>query len=340
MPNQDWQHELVQIVTSMPVAPHFVAPDVAVAQLWDEFKAPFVSAAEAIDPKPVADGLPPPPANPAKTFAAVTSAAISLIGMGAKLTNMGIAFVTSAIPSLALPAATLGTMYLGPPHGHLHPPSLVPPATVPAPMPSFGPITLGTSCKVLIAGFPAARCGDIAMAVTCGSIAPGAKVQTGSSKVFIVGKRAARVGDATTACVKSGPLDVFETAMWGARQAAAFAGIVAAEEAGEVAAASSDPFLAGAQMLAADTALKQLAMDAVAMAVNASIGSDPATPPAPGRLAAAPHARVLIGGIPLPSYKDPAHGLFKKAKNRWSNRKQKPQKVDGDSAAGSRSCPA
>jgi uncharacterized Zn-binding protein involved in type VI secretion len=301
--------------------------------------APVTSAMDAIAaPAASEEGLPSPPSNPARTVQAVAGAALSLINMGSELTNMGFALATAAVPSVPLPAATLGTLYVGPPHGHAHPPSLVPPSPVPIPLPSLGPVTIGTSIKVLIGGMPAARCGDIAMAVTCCGIMPGAAIFTGSSKVFIAGTRAARVTDITNACMKDagGPVRGFAAAMMAAGQAAGLAGVVAdAVDAGS----ASDPALAAAQGMAAAMGAAQLAADAVALAMSAAIGSDPAVPPAPGMLATplAPH--VQIGGFPMINIPDPAHWLFKRVKGRLAARKQKRQQSDEDSAASCPHCP-
>lgn len=324
----------------MRVPPKAPGWDVALSQMADTVKAPFVSAAAVVTgPEPRPDGMPQPPANPIRKLHTAASAAISLIGMPAELANTGFAFLTAAVPTIPLPAATLGTLYVGPPHGHPHPPSLIPPAPVPIPLPSLGPVALGTSVKVAIGGIPAARCGDIAMAVTCGGFVPAAKIYVGSSKVFIGGQRAARITDITNCCMVDvgGPVRGLAAAMAAANQAIGLAGVVAsAVEAGT----ESDPNLAAAQQLAATMGAAQLAADAAAMALSSMIGSDPAVPPAPGMLVTplAPH--VLIGGFPMIAFPDPAEWLFKKAKNRWSARKQKRQKLDGDSAESCGNCPA
>jgi uncharacterized Zn-binding protein involved in type VI secretion len=297
---------------------------------------PVSDAANAVAPEPSADGLPPPPSNPAQTVATVAGAALALISMPSELINVGFAMATAAIPSVPMPAATLGTLYVGPPHGHLHPPSLVPPAPVPVPLPSLGPVMIGASIKVLIGGMPAARAGDIAMAVTCCGFMPGAAIFTGSSKVFIAGTRAARVTDMTNACMKDagGPVRGFAAAMMAAGQAAGLAGVVAsAVEAGT----ASDPNMAAAQSMAAAMGAAQLAADAAALAISSALGSDPAVPPLPGMLATplAPH--VQIGGFPMVNTPDITEWLFKRALNKWKARKSKRQN-DGDSEQGCTNC--
>jgi uncharacterized Zn-binding protein involved in type VI secretion len=104
--------------------------------------------------------------------------------------------ISKALPSF--PAATIGSMVLGMPHTHTHPPSLIPPAP-PIPLPALGAIMTGCP-TVLIGGMPAARSGDFGIAPTCGSLSPIFAVFTGSSKVFIGGSRAARILDMTRQC--------------------------------------------------------------------------------------------------------------------------------------------
>ncbi|MGB1015843.1 MAG: DUF6531 domain-containing protein, partial [Nannocystaceae bacterium] len=93
--------------------------------------------------------------------------------------------------TMGLPAATLGAVHVGSPH--LHPP----PA---APLPNVGPISLGCSASVRIAGKPAARAGDMGPALGCLAGLVFFTIATGSSSVFIGGSRAARFGDFTTHC--------------------------------------------------------------------------------------------------------------------------------------------
>ena len=130
-------------------------------------------------------------------------AVMSLINMPKDLLDVGFANLTAPLAAIfpSLPSATLTTMYVGTPHAHSHPPSLIPPAP-PVPLPSLGPVTLGTCVKVLINSLPAARVKDLGFAFTCGGIAPIFQIKTGSSNVYIGGHRAARMGDICVACVK------------------------------------------------------------------------------------------------------------------------------------------
>ncbi|WP_394849757.1 PAAR domain-containing protein [Pendulispora brunnea] len=101
--------------------------------------------------------------------------------------------------SMIAPAATVGSCFLGFPHTHQHPPSLTPPNPVPIPVMAAGPILTGNP-TVLIGGLPAATAGELGMAIGCCSLSPYFKVFTGSHKVSIGGKRAARMGDVVKYC--------------------------------------------------------------------------------------------------------------------------------------------
>jgi len=104
--------------------------------------------------------------------------------------------ISQALPSF--PVATVGSLVIGMPHTHTHPPSLIPPAP-PIPLPAIGTVLTGCM-SVLIGGMPAARSGDFGLAPTCGSFSPVFEIFTGSSKVFIGGARAARILDMTRQC--------------------------------------------------------------------------------------------------------------------------------------------
>jgi len=105
--------------------------------------------------------------------------------------------------AMITPAATIGSLFLGLPHTHPHPPSLIPPAP-PVPIPAVGAVMTGNP-TVLIGGLPAACCGDIGFAVGCCSLSPFFKIYTGSSKVKIGGKRAARMFDIVKFCQPTPP---------------------------------------------------------------------------------------------------------------------------------------
>ncbi|MCI0402916.1 MAG: anhydro-N-acetylmuramic acid kinase, partial [Acidobacteria bacterium] len=64
--------------------------------------------------------------------------------------DTGVAMATAKVSALfpGMAAATLGTPYIGPPHIHNHPPSLVPPAP-PVPLPSLGAVSVAGCLSVL-----------------------------------------------------------------------------------------------------------------------------------------------------------------------------------------------
>jgi uncharacterized Zn-binding protein involved in type VI secretion len=262
------------------------------------------TAAASIDEKA-------PPPNPARKVQQIAGAIMGIMAMPTELGNTGIALATNkfmdvlGIPMPSFPAAFLGSLYVGAPHAHAHPPSLVPPAP-PVPLPSMGAITLGTSVKVLVGGMPAARVGDLGMAPTCGGLAPFFTVKLGSSKVFIGGARAARMTDMCTACTKDegrsvGLLDVGMAAV----------GMVA--DLTDAATATSAA-MAGAQALSAAMAAAQLAADAIAMALSETMGTDPAIPPALPGFVMLGMPTVLVAGLPVPSTQEIAKWLKNKLK--------------------------
>jgi uncharacterized Zn-binding protein involved in type VI secretion len=255
--------------------------------------------------KDVADGK--LPSNPIAAVKKVSAAIKAVKALPMQLLETGLALLTNPIAAIlpSFPAAQLGSLYVGVPHAHMHPPSLVPPAP-PVPLPSMGPITLGTCVKVLIGGMPAARVGDLGMAPTCGGIAPFFTVFMGSSKVFIGGARAARQTDMCTACTTS-----TATAMSKVAIAAGIAGMVMdlAESSAE-----SNAALAAAQALGVGMAAAQMAADVAAQAISKAMGTDPAVPPAlPGFIMmGAP--TVLVAGVPMPATADVAKWLKNKLK--------------------------
>lgn len=227
----------------------------------------------------------------------VAMAVKDFTAIGQELMDTGFAMATAGIAAMmpALPAAFLTVPHLGTPHAHAHPPSLVPPAP-PVPLPSIGQLMLAGSVGVLIMGMPAGRCGDLGLAVTCGSLAPAFDVFLGSSNTFIAGSRAARMGDMTRHCNPSSALLAV------GRGAALFsAGVAAVGVAAD--AVGGGPVMG---------AIAQIAADLAAAAMSALLGKDPGIPPAFGALMmGAP--TVLIGGFPCPNLPNPLdammHGL-------------------------------
>jgi uncharacterized Zn-binding protein involved in type VI secretion len=113
------------------------------------------------------------------------------------------------IPFPAFPAVAIGAAGFGLPHAHAHPPNLVPPAP-PVPFPHATlllsiPILSGAG-NTMVAGKPAARCGDLGAEIWCGGYFPFCEIFLGSCNVWIEGARAARVGiDITKHCTFSSP---------------------------------------------------------------------------------------------------------------------------------------
>ncbi len=236
--------------------------------------------------------------------------------------------ISQALPSL--PAATTFHPVLGIPHVHTHPPAM------PNPLPAAGVIMTG-SFFVLINGQPAARAGDYGIGPTCGGATPVFEIFTGSSKVFLGGARAARIGDLTRQCMPapppSAPLGKVAAIAQGAAQGASLAalalGVVgaakdvittnaaasaapdpsasAAEAAAAAATAAADAKAAG---LAATAMGADIAMSAAKMAMGALMGKDPGAPPCLGFVMMG-STNVLIGGFPMPSWGEVAKGLKK-----------------------------
>ncbi len=251
---------------------------------------------------------------------------LGLINAPVELANTGFALATAPLAALfpAMPAATLGSLHVGLPHPHGHPPSFIAPAP-PIPLPSIGTVLLSGCISVLINGLPAARSGDVGVAVTCGSFMPPLEVFTGSSKVFIGGSRAARMGDITKHCTPSaGGMSKMAKVMTAAGMAAGAMGVVTgamdsahssaeAEAADNANAAAASAAAAAGQAVGATVAAAQLAADAAAMALSMMVGKDPGLVPDFGALVLG-HPNVLIGGFPMPSWSAVAGGLKKLVK--------------------------
>jgi uncharacterized Zn-binding protein involved in type VI secretion len=242
-------------------------------------------------------------------------------------------------------------MYLGIPHGHLHPPSLVPPAPAPIPLPTMGAITLGTCVQVLVGGMPAARVGDLGLAPTCGGLAPFFTVFLGSSKVFIGGTRAARMTDMCTACTPStaGVARGLAKAMQTLSRATAIASIAAsageavkADEEADAAATAAEAQIASAMSAAnamnASMQAAQMAADAVATALSATMGTDPAVPPGMIGFVTLGVPNVLVSGMPMPNLPDPAEMLLKKLKGKFGKKKGKGETDDPAAVGGGGGC--
>lgn len=335
-----------------PAAPAAPAADLGVSSNW--WNGMSNSVNELVHPPPpqpnAQTGRPPTQAQRAVATArrvqSVVSNALGAIGMVGDAINAGFANLTDPIAKVlpAFPAATITAMYLGLPHTHNHPPSLVPPAP-PVPLPSIGAVTLGTSVKVLINGMPAARCGDIGLAPTCCGFTPFFQIKTGSSNTFIGGNRAARMLDICQACTSAdkreegidagklmGAIGAAARGIQTAQKAMGYAAI--AMDAAE-AAVEDDAAMQSAKAMAAAMGAAQMAADAAAAALTKAMGKDPAgVPPKVIGAITLGHPNVLIGGFPMINIPNPAELLLKRLAR--YKRKRPPAEQEGEGVG---SCP-
>lgn len=248
--------------------------------------------------------------------------------MGIELLNTGFAQATQSIASVfpSFPAATMGSLAIGAPHAHpAHPPS-GPPPVPPTPIPPVGTILFGCSVQVLIAGMPAARCGDLGLSATCCGLPPVFEVFTGSSNVFIGGARAARMTDITYHCKPVPPAGAAARGAKAALQSAmqvAMVGMMAAGMASQAlniagdtveAVEADNSAMSAALGMNASMMAAQMAADAIAMAMGAAMGKDPCVPPGTPGVIMLGAPTVLIGGFPMPSWMNIAKGLLKVVK--------------------------
>lgn len=276
------------------------------------------------------------PPNPARALQEGLGKVLGLVNKPADFINMGIASLTNGISKAlpSFPAATLGSLVVGLPHGHPHPPSFG------VPLPPLGAIAIGCCVTVLIGGMPAARCGDLGLSPTCLGYVPGFEIFTGSSKVFIGGSRAARTLDVTMHCwppkgwLARGAIAALTKAAMKAMavvgkagQVAQVAGIAAD---GIDAATAEDPAVAKAHAFAAGMGIvdmaAQAASDAAAQALSAALGKDPGVGPPMGAITLG-ESSVLIGGFPMPSGMQIA--MRKLASAKFAPKKPKKKKVKG-----------
>lgn len=285
--------------------------------------------------EPTLPGVPPStppsfkrPENALNKAGAAVASVVTLPAQGIALVNEGFAratnFIASALPSF--PAAFQYSLALGGPHAHVaHPPS-GPAPIPPTPITPFGPVMYGCNLQTLINNKPAARAGDMGVNPTCCGLPPMFEIYTGSSKVFIGGARAARVGDVTFHCK---PVPSEAAAMRGAIAAAQKAmkvamygmmiggfvatGLGAAGDAVESVKAD-DSDMAAAMALSAGMATAQMAADVMALAAAAMMGKDLCLPPGTPGVILGGSPNVLIGGFPMPPWMDIAKGLLKMVK--------------------------
>ncbi|MBA3545559.1 MAG: PAAR domain-containing protein [Nannocystis sp.] len=245
-----------------------------------------------------------------KASALVKLLAVSVDSLEAAIGMLG----TRWVASFECFAATTFTLHLGWPHTHLHPPALL------IPLPSIGPVLLGNCVSVLIGGLPAARVDDFGLAVGCGTFTPPFQIATGSSKVFIGGKRAARVSDMTKHCqtaakIIPSTLDALSQLLPTAAALAlahterkrhardeqdASDAMARATDGSQRALARTLAAEGQAHALAAGIQTQQAVHNAAALAASLIMGKDPSTTPCFGALITG-DTRVLIGGLPMPS---------------------------------------
>ncbi len=274
---------------------------------------------------------------------ATVGAVMGALSMPQDMLNAGFASLTAPLAAIvpSMPAATLTMLYVGVPHAHSHPPSLIPPAP-PVPLPSLGPILLGTCVRVLICSMPAARCGDIGLAITCGGFFPFFQIVTGSSNVFIGGNRAARMLDVCRVCSQAEERNEVETtskllgalgaAARGAQTAMAVGGLAAqglsiAADAAE-AVEEPEPAMQAAKAMSAAMNAAQMAADLAAKAMTKMMGKDPGIPPASIGAVTLGMPTVLIGGFPMVNIPNPVDLLLGKLA-RYKRKPASAKKSDG-----------
>jgi RHS repeat-associated protein len=264
------------------------------------------------------------PPNPARRVQEFIGGVIGAIATPLDMLNRGVAQVTTGLAKLLgigrYPAARLYRDFVvGLPHGHLHPPFVMPP--------SVGIVILAGSRNVLINGSPAARTGDVGLAAWCGGWVPIFEVLTGSASVFIGGARASRQTiDFTMHCFPN-PLSkiglaitagamVFSAGMGALSYFAAAADQKNFEELAENAESEDEAEIMAAEAEArgieAQIAKEQTLADLAAMAMATAMGLDPGVPPflCFGKfISGSPN--VLIGGFPMPGWEMLLRGLGK-----------------------------
>lgn len=288
---------------------------------------------------------------------ALGKAVLGAVGMGKDIIDLSFAKISVPLADSfetafkehigELEAATITCMHTGL-HAHNHPPSLMGVPPVPVPLPSIGPIMLGTCWRVLINNLPAARAGDIGYAPTCGGFFPYFQIKTGSSNTFIGGNRAARRGDITIACGK------------GSKREDTPAGKVLAKvgQAAEVvsdrldragkrlaklgvaldvaeAVVEDDPAMKQAKAISAAAQSVQMAVDKAAKAAEELLGKDPGIPAMMPAFIVTGHSNVLIGGFPMINIPNPVDMLLNKLKRF----KAKAPSDSDEGGVGGGSCP-
>lgn len=212
---------------------------------------------------------PPEGESAAQTATRLVTGALGLLSLPGDLANTGLAMATAGLAKLlpSFPAATMLCPHLGIPHVHVHPPAM------PFPLPSFGVLLIGGCQSVHVNGVPAARAGDLGIAITCGSLAPPFEVFTGSSKVFFGGGRAARMLDITKHCqpsISPARIPISAIAMGALSLAVGAAGVVQSLDAADESQKAADDAAAAAVTHASDSAQSSANAAAASAASSAS----------------------------------------------------------------------
>ncbi len=289
-----------------------------------------------------AAAAPQPPASPLKKLAELAGKVPKMPNLGALTSKLdeGFAnatnFIADALPSF--PAGILGSLALGLPHSHPHPPFI--------PLPPLGPVVLGFSVNVLLGGMPAARSGAMGVSPTCCRFTPFYEVYTGSSNVFINGERAVRMTDITFHCKPTpsppggticGTMGKILNGAGAAFRAASAVSNTAQQV--ESAANKVDEIISDLTVAAtidneaeSDAIIESVVMDLVGMIAQKAqdalrdvmakaMGKDPPIPATgtPGMIMLGV-PNVLIGGFPMPSWSAIASGLMRMLPGNLRNR--------------------
>lgn len=244
------------------------------------------------------------------------------IALPGAIFDTAIGAASSAIlpPGNGMPAATIVTgLHFGLPHLH--------PTTVAfgVPLPGVGPAVLVGALDVAMTGLPALRTGDVGFAFGCLG-QPNFEVSTGSSSVFVGGKRAARTMDFTRHCnpipllgasngvAGGGGIDFLSVALMSTSAAAhchaAWTDAASGSEEGELA--------AHGELHQAAVGVAQNLADAVLSPLQNTIGLLPPIGLTGDGMIISGSPTVLIGGLPMPPVGDVLNTHWHERVRRWA----------------------
>ncbi len=254
---------------------------------------------------------------------AVFQAIAQTIALPGAIADTSIAAVSSAIlpPGNGMPAATIVTgLHFGLPHYH--------PTTVAfgIPLPGFGPAVLVGALDVAITGLPALRTGDVGFAFGCLG-QPNFEVSTGSSSVFVGGKRAARMFDFTRHCnpipllgaangvAGGGGIDLLSVALM---TTSAAAHCHAAWTHAAAPPSEESELAAHGELHQAAVGVAQNLADAALGPLQNTIGLLPPVGLTGDGMVASGSPSVLVGGLPMPPVGDVLNTHWHERVRRWS----------------------